>query len=270
MSSNFEERARKTKLRYGVLAILLAACGGITATPTVGGESHFLRECDDGCGSGLECVSGLCTRSCLVDRDSCRDLAEAAQCTDQSIEPGAVAVCDVACRSDADCVKLGGDFECESGFCRTDPPPVASGGSGGSANGTAGTGNAGGSMSEVPPWKPPALCALPFDAGPCLAAMPVWAAVDGQCVARTYGGCSGNENRFKTFEECVATCQGAPAANDCPEGYEQRETACLECGPAGGCAKLGTYCLQRCDAATACQGVGLTCFEGVCQAYGCI
>jgi hypothetical protein len=268
MSNDLEGRGRKTKLRYGLLAILLAACGGVTTTPTVGGESHFLRECDDGCGKGLECVSGLCTRSCLVGRDACTDLAMAAQCTDASIEPGAVAVCDVACQGNADCQALGDDFECEAGFCRADPPPVASGGAG-SASGAGGMGNVGGSGGEVPPWDAPPLCALPFDPGACDGLLKVWAAVGGQCVERTYGGCEGNDNRFRTREECLAVCEGAPVANDCPDGFELRKAACLECGPAGGCSKLGTYCLQRCDTQTPCQGVGLSCFEGLCQAYGC-
>ena len=49
---------------------------------------------------------------------------------------------------------------------------------------------------------------LPFDVGPCDAAIPVYAFVDGACVQRTYGGCEGNGNRFSTLEECLATCAG--------------------------------------------------------------
>jgi hypothetical protein len=116
----------------------------------------------------------------------------------------------------------------------------------------------------------PALCALPFEVGPCEAAISVWAAVDGKCVERTYGGCEGNENRFRSLAECLAVCEGAPVASDCPAGFEPHEDVCLECGPAGGCSKLGTYCVQPCDAATGCQDAGLSCFDGVCQVSGCI
>lgn len=45
---------------------------------------------------------------------------------------------------------------------------------------------------------------------------------------------------------------------------------CLECGPAGGCSVFETVCAQTCSAEQPCTGgPGLTCFEGICQAYGC-
>lgn len=53
----------------------------------------------------------------------------------------------------------------------------------------------------------PRTCDLPFDAGPCDAAIRVFAFVDGVCVERIYGGCDGNGNRFATAEECIAACQ---------------------------------------------------------------
>jgi hypothetical protein len=283
---SLEGRVRRTKLRYALLAVVLAACGGVTTTPTEGSESHFLRECDEDCGKGLECVSGLCTRSCLIGRDSCADLASDAQCTDRSIEPGAVAVCDVGCQGDAACAKLGADFACDAGFCRAAGSSsggaagaTSSGGSGGatsssgsggatSSSGSAGTGNVGGT-GQVPPWQPPALCALPFDSGVCLALLPMWAAVDGECVSVTYGGCGGNDNRFSSLAECLATCQGAPTVNACPEGHEARQQACLECAPGLACSKLGNYCLQRCDAETPCDEAGFSCVNGLCEVTGC-
>ena len=100
------------------LAALVASCGGISDTPKAGGESHFLSFCDNRCGDGLSCISGVCTRSCLVGKSSCSDLAKDALCTSESIEPGAVAVCDLPCSGDAGCSALGASHRCEAGYCR--------------------------------------------------------------------------------------------------------------------------------------------------------
>jgi hypothetical protein len=278
MTNELEQMGRRTKWRYVVLAALLAACGGVTSTPTVGGESHFLKDCEDGCGSGLECISGVCTRSCLLGKDSCADLARGAVCTDASIEPGAVAVCDLACDSTLTCVKLGSDFVCEDGFCRDgirEIEPPSAGGSGtvgtaGSTSASAGSSPAGGAPN--PSWEPPPRCALPFDPGLCTAIRHVYAAVDGQCAAFEYGGCEGNDNRFNTLEECLAVCQGAPSVNACPEGRVPDEI-CLECRPAGGCSKLMEVCALPCDAETSCGTnqpfTNFQCFENRCQQFGC-
>lgn len=96
------------------------SCGGVSRSgPAVGGESHFLHWCDGSCDeAGLECISGLCTRPCLeAEPNACTGL-NAARCTATSIEPGAGAVCDVACASDLACASLGTDFHCNGGFCR--------------------------------------------------------------------------------------------------------------------------------------------------------
>jgi hypothetical protein len=53
------------------------------------------------------------------------------------------------------------------------------------------------------------VCRLPFDPGPCDAAIAVFAFFDGACVERTYGGCEGNDNRFPTIEDCVQACGGS-------------------------------------------------------------
>ncbi|HYJ09132.1 MAG TPA: hypothetical protein VEX18_08980, partial [Polyangiaceae bacterium] len=138
--------ARQFGWRYLLVGFWLVACGGALGSRTAGGESHFLRQCGDECGRGLECVSGVCTRGCLVGEDKCTDLAAAAVCTDASIEPGALAVCDVGCESDAGCAALGQAFACEDGFCRGpllpgQSPSGAAGGSGGSgASAGGGTG----------------------------------------------------------------------------------------------------------------------------------
>src|SRR5262245_16714450 len=68
---------------------------------------------------------------------------------------------------------------------------VHAGGAGGGGTGGAGSGGGGrGGATGA------AACALPFDPGPCRAAIPVFAYVDGACVQRVYGGCDGNANRF--------------------------------------------------------------------------
>jgi hypothetical protein len=121
------------------LAILLAACGGVVGRPTAGGESHFLRRCFEGCG-GLECVSDLCTRACIVGQSACSDLSPNARCTNLSVEPGSVAVCDLACSDDGGCASLGNGFACLRGFCRSTTPDASSGEGG--ANSSAGTAGA--------------------------------------------------------------------------------------------------------------------------------
>lgn len=116
---------RRRRFRHVLLALVLLACGGTVGKRTAGGESHFLESCPESCGSGLECIAGLCTRGCLVDESDCSDLSPRAVCTNQSVEPGHVAVCDLACDGDRDCDVLGRDFRCSAGFCRlpSDAPP---------------------------------------------------------------------------------------------------------------------------------------------------
>jgi len=109
-----------------VLAACVAACGGVLGGARVGGESHFLRPCAQGCGTGLDCVAELCTRGCVIGKDACDDLARGATCTAASVEPGAVAVCDAACTLDADCSSLGDGFPVAAAFvARRRRPPAA-------------------------------------------------------------------------------------------------------------------------------------------------
>jgi hypothetical protein len=122
------------------IAATVAGCGGKSDGPDgpIGGsESHFLAYCEDSCGDGLDCIAGVCTRGCVVDENSCTDLSPKAECTADSIEPGAVAVCDVACSNDGDCDALGPSHRCDGGYCRK---PFVSGGGAGGSSGTGGTG----------------------------------------------------------------------------------------------------------------------------------
>jgi hypothetical protein len=114
-------RRRVLRFRHVVLALVVAACGGTIGKRTAGGESHFLKACPGDCGAGLECISGVCTRGCVVGESECSDLAPGATCTNQSIEPGRVAVCDLPCDRDRDCNGLGDEFRCPAGFCRAAP-----------------------------------------------------------------------------------------------------------------------------------------------------
>jgi hypothetical protein len=123
-----------------VSIVAAAACGGVVGEGPVlqGGESHFLRSCDGSCGDGLSCIAGVCTEICLVGDSICSALEVLAVCTDQSVEPGRVAVCDVACGGNAECASLGADYTCEYGFCRA--PQAGAGG----VLGTSGSGGASG------------------------------------------------------------------------------------------------------------------------------
>jgi hypothetical protein len=152
-------RVTRFRFRHLLVALGLAACGGAATTRVAGGESHFLLQCDEDCPGGLECIAGVCTRACVVGQSQCSDLAPDAVCTNQSIEPGAVAVCDVDCERDRDCAALGSGFSCETGFCRGPAPPARPDGGGGTGatagaagtGGKAGAGVGGSSTGGEPP-----------------------------------------------------------------------------------------------------------------------
>jgi hypothetical protein len=276
---------RRGTWRYVVGGLWLAACGGVVGQTTVGGESHFLRHCGDGCGPGLECVTDICTRSCRIDdAGSCEDLASAARCTNTSIEPGVIAVCDQSCAGNADCSGRGAGFTCEAGYCRgpalsgspNPPEPMAEAGqpSGGTSMlpiGGAGTaGLSGSSPGTGGSGQPqPDRCSLPYDPGDCDALIPAVAFVDGACQQVTYGGCGGNDNRFYSVEECLSACEQRPAVNPCADGRVEREI-CVACGPAGGCGQKLIACAQPCDAETECASRFFTCFNDVCQQTQCL
>ena len=120
------ELERRSHFRFSVsafwLALLAGACGGTASTtPRIGSESHFLAYCTDSCSGGFDCIGGICTKSCLTDATSCTDLGASVDCTNQSVEPGQVAVCDASCTSDGDCGPLGNGYQCRAGFCRQLP-----------------------------------------------------------------------------------------------------------------------------------------------------
>src|SRR5688572_13801134 len=91
------------------LAGLAGACGGTASSPqpAVGSESHFLARCSGECGGGFDCIGGICTRSCITEGESCTDLGASVACTNESVEPGEVAVCDARCTTESECAPLG-------------------------------------------------------------------------------------------------------------------------------------------------------------------
>lgn len=115
------------------------------------------------------------------------------------------------------------------------------------------------------------VCGLPFEVGPCDAAIPVWAFVPslGACFPHTWGGCGGNANRFNTRAECEAAC---PLPEICPADRASDKEICLACGLGGGCAESVMTCYKPCRDASECTGssADVSCFDGACQAAGCI
>ena len=53
-----------------------------------------------------------------------------------------------------------------------------------------------------------AICALDMDVGPCRGRFVRWFydVSTHKCMEFTYGGCRGNNNRFRSFEECHEMC----------------------------------------------------------------
>ena len=50
------------------------------------------------------------------------------------------------------------------------------------------------------------ICDLPSETGPCKAYISSYLIVGDVNALYNYGGCGGNENRFKTFAECEQKC----------------------------------------------------------------
>ncbi|CAB3375381.1 Hypothetical predicted protein [Cloeon dipterum] len=63
--------------------------------------------------------------------------------------------------------------------------------------------------------RPDPSCEQPIEQGPCYAAFSRFAydPLKGGCVAFLYGGCGGNENNFRTHDECLKNCNVAQFKN---------------------------------------------------------
>ena len=62
-------------------------------------------------------------------------------------------------------------------------------------------------------------CSLPSETGPCRAGIPRFYFSGDECKEFLYGGCEGNENNFKSLEECQQKC-----AKESSEESEQSES----------------------------------------------
>ncbi|KAL3873904.1 hypothetical protein ACJMK2_036982 [Sinanodonta woodiana] len=92
-------------------------------------------------------------------------------------------------------------------------------------------------------------CALPADPGPCLAYMPMffYNASSCKCERFIYGGCQGNDNRFKSKSECYSQCgkyncpkcslpaEKGPCRAKIPRFYYNAKTCKCELFFYGGC-----------------------------------
>ena len=80
-----------------------------------------------------------------------------------------------------------------------------------------------------PTTEAPGSCMLPMETGPCRASFVVYGydPVGQDCRRFEYGGCEGNSNRFRTYDECRQTCSGVQPR----DGEEQTSAAPTTAGP---------------------------------------
>jgi hypothetical protein len=120
---------RATVLFALCLLFAVLSCDGRQSGTETGSETHFLRDCALGCGA-LDCLCGVCTRSCESD-SSCTTLSELATCVAPA-ERGEKScsgmesspICDVPCAADDECTSLGAEFSCTNGHCRELVEPI--------------------------------------------------------------------------------------------------------------------------------------------------
>jgi len=128
-------RLTKSQIRNGLAAFVFGValctfvnCATTQPTERTGGETHFLKACDNNasCGDATACMCGICTRPC-TDNNACQSLAASAQCVSGAGRPEAAvcqdsplsSFCDAPCSTDESCRALSSALHCESGFCRS-------------------------------------------------------------------------------------------------------------------------------------------------------
>merc|ERR1712038_386444 len=72
--------------------------------------------------------------------------------------------------------------------------------------------------------KTPEICLQMPDPGPCTENILRWyyLSKEDDCFQFPWGGCAGNNNRFVTLDQCLATCQASSISHD--DGYGPRMT----------------------------------------------
>jgi len=106
-----------------IAASCLAMACAKSSGPSAGSQTHFLESCVNGCAAPYDCICGVCTLECTAEQ-SCGSHSGQAACLVLAADSGprctsqAERVCDLACKNDAVCAALGGDFECREGRCR--------------------------------------------------------------------------------------------------------------------------------------------------------
>lgn len=244
----FLREAPKIRFLLVLATLVVIACGGRAATP---GPTNCANV---GCGA-----PPLCSEGCQAACGCCR-------CT-AGERVGDLLCSDRGCYVPANAPDAGSDGGTDGG---SDAATIIGTDADGGSDAATITGTDAGTGSDAA-WSPAPACALPFDTGPCEAAIPVYAFVNGSCVARTYGGCQGNGNRFPTLEECMATCEGRPIPLGCPTG-RTAQALCLACAPNDACSRSLQVCALTCDqtaAANTCPTALPTCQGGVCRAVPC-
>lgn len=136
-----------------LLATLFAGCASTGSSPD--GSTSWLRACDAriACGSDLECICGVCTRTC-GGNESCSALGPNAACANATILadvcgglPASGGVCFSSCRDTSDCSSFA---RCMDGVCvsvAARPGVDASAGNAGDGGASSSGGNAGQSSS---------------------------------------------------------------------------------------------------------------------------
>jgi hypothetical protein len=259
-----------------------------------GSESHFLERCGEaGCDDGLECLCGVCTRTCVTD-DACGGLAGDARCLDAAREtsldcgdaPAVDAVCAVGCEGDTDCAEVGADHTCEAGVC-TAPvrvTPVGGAGAGGEGGAGAGAGGEGGSGAGAGAGEGGAggaggAAGSPTFADPDCTLDCARAEVGGMSVCE----CVREASECTTDGDCATASNWGKCCPGCTDAYPKAlvdAEVCLvnidEEKPTGCAAQVDTCALGETKPATSCpdanvclNGPYAACVAGRCQLSEC-
>uniref|UniRef100_A0A6I8PHS6 WAP four-disulfide core domain 8 n=1 Tax=Ornithorhynchus anatinus TaxID=9258 RepID=A0A6I8PHS6_ORNAN len=182
-------------------------------------KGSCVRYCstDDSCPQGLKCCTNGCDYYCMApvqDR-----VKRPSTCPPMS--PSTKGTCVQQCRGDDSCPK--GQMCCSNGCDSYCSPPVEEG----SKN----------------------VCEKSADPGPCKSYMAVYYfnSRTKNCEAFMYGGCGGNDNRFRTAEECMARCGGSKNPVVCSTPSPGTKGNCdQDCRGDNSCGKRQRCCAQGC------------------------